>query len=71
MENARTQNIAILLIVMAAVCIAVGEKFNWIHLVDFANMFGGGGVGILTGQKLASISNKDGGQINVNPTVNQ
>jgi hypothetical protein len=31
-------------------------------------MFGGGGVGILTGQKMQQMSNKDGGTIINNPT---
>lgn len=51
-ESNRTQNIALALIVLAIFALALGEWKNWIHLVDFANTFGGGGVGILTGQKL-------------------
>lgn len=66
-EDHRAQYIALFLIVLAVIAIAIGEMRNWVHLIDFGNMFGGGGVGILTGQKIASVTNKAGGQINVNP----
>lgn len=56
-EDHRTQLIALFLILLAAICIGFGEYRGWVHLVDFANMFGGGGVGILTGQKLQQMSN--------------
>jgi hypothetical protein len=59
MPDKRTQNIALFLIVLAALALSVGEWRNWVHLVDFANMFGGGGVGILTGQKLSGVINRD------------
>ena len=67
MTENRIQYIALFLIVLAAFGIAVGEQHGWVHLVDFCNMFGGGGVGILTGQKLGQITNKDGGQTTFNP----
>lgn len=66
-EDHRAQNVALFLICFAVIAIAFGEWRNWVHLIDFGNMFGGGGVGILTGQKIASVTNKAGGQINVNP----
>lgn len=62
-----TQNAAIFLIVFGAVCIGVGCYFGWRDLVNFATAFGGGGVGILTGSKISSMTNKEGGTINVNP----
>lgn len=58
-----TQYIALALIAGACACIAVGELHNWIHLVDFASTFGGGGVGILTGSKLSQQNPKDGGTV--------
>ena len=70
MTDHRTQNIAIFLIIFAAVCVGIGEWRNWLHLVDFASTFGGGGVGILTGQRLSTLTNKDGGQINVKTSEN-
>jgi len=65
-ESYRTQYLAVGLIAMAAVCIAVGELHNWIHMIDFANAFGGAGVGILTGQKMTQSTSKGGGDI-INP----
>lgn len=50
----RMQYIALGLIIFAALCLGVGEHRGWVHLIDFANMFGGGGVGILTGNKMTS-----------------
>lgn len=67
MTDRHTQYLAVALIFAASVSIGVGEHFNWIHMIDFSNAFGGAGVGILTGQKLASVSNRDGGTITVNP----
>ena len=67
----RTQIIAIFLIVLAATCIGVGEKFAWRDLVNFALTFGGGGVGILThGSTKPSnpINNNEGGKMTVNTT---
>jgi hypothetical protein len=58
-----TQYIALTLIAGACVCIAIGEWRNWLHLVDFASTFGGGGVGILTGQRLSQQTAKDGGTV--------
>jgi hypothetical protein len=52
-NDQRTQNIAVILIVLAAICIAIGCNFEWRDLINFAMTFGGGGVGILTGHKLA------------------
>lgn len=69
MTDKHVQYIALFLIILATICIGVGEKNNWIHLVDFANMFGGGGVGILTGKQLSNVSNKGDGAITVNPTA--
>jgi hypothetical protein len=65
MTDRHTQYLAVTLIALAAVCIAVGEMHNWIHMIDFANAFGGAGVGILTGQRMSNLTNKDGGTINV------
>jgi hypothetical protein len=65
MTDRHTQYLAVTLIALAAVCIAVGEMHNWIHMIDFANAFGGAGVGILTGQRMGQLTNKDGGTINV------
>lgn len=65
-EDHRTQILAVALIVFAAACIFVGSKWGFRDLVNFAQVFGGGGVGILTGQKLQQMSNK-GGEINNNP----
>jgi len=63
MDEHRTQNIALSLIIFAVVSIAIGEYFHWQQLVDFALTFGGGGVGILTGQKMTQTSTKGGGPI--------
>jgi hypothetical protein len=65
-ENRRTQFLACGLILSAAVCIGIGELHNWIHMIDFANAFGGAGVGILTGQKMTQSTTKGGGDI-INP----
>lgn len=66
-EDHRTQYIALILIVAATVCIFVGNKWQYRDLVNFAQVFGGAGVGILTGQKIQSaLSNNAGGQITVN-----
>lgn len=70
-DEHRVQYIALALIAMATVAIGVGEFRNWIHLVDFANMFGGGGVGILTGNKLSQMTTKGGGPINNNDTTKE
>jgi hypothetical protein len=57
----RIQAVSVFLIVFAAVCIFIGSKFGYRDLVNFATMFGGGGVGILTGQKMTSnYMNKEG-----------
>jgi hypothetical protein len=64
-DSRRTQLLALALILSAAVCIGIGEHFNWIHMIDFANAFGGAGVGILTGQKMSQ--NTKSGDI-LNPT---
>ena len=69
MTTRDTQFMAMFLIVFAAACIGVGSHYAWRDLVNFATMFGGGGVGILTGQKLANVTNKDGGTINVGPNA--
>jgi hypothetical protein len=69
MSTERTQYLACFLIVFAAICIGVGSEFAWRDLVNFATMFGGGGVGILTGQKLSQ-STTSGDVINPpNPTT--
>lgn len=65
-ESSRTQFLAVGLIALAAFCIGLGEVHNWIHMIDFANAFGGAGVGILTGQKLSQSTSKGGGDI-INP----
>lgn len=57
-DDHRTQILACGLIVFAAVCIFVGSKWEFRDLVNFAQVFGGGGVGILTGQKLQQMSTK-------------
>ena len=67
MTDKHTQYLAVFLIVFASICIGVGSHFAWRDLVNYAMTFGGGGVGILTGQKLSQVNNKDGGQITVNP----
>lgn len=61
----RTQNLAVFLIIAAAISIAIGCHYNWHDLVTFALTFGGAGVGILTGQRSNNLSTKDGGNINV------
>lgn len=71
MTDRHTQYLAVTLIFMAACAISVGEHFNWIHLTDFANLFGGAGVGILTGNKMASVANNAGGVITVNDKGSQ
>lgn len=58
-NDTRTQNIALILIILAAISIAIGCKFEWRDLINFAMTFGGGGVGILTGQKLNGPPPKD------------
>lgn len=68
-EDRDTQRVAVFLIVFAAVSIGVASHLNWRDLNNFATMFGGAGVGILTGSKRSSLMNKDGGTINVNPTT--
>lgn len=68
-ETTRTQLIALFLIILACVAMGIGEHRQWSHLIDFANMFGGGGVGILTGNKLSHDTNASGGTVNVNPPV--
>lgn len=68
MTDRHTQYLAVGLIFMAAICIGAGEVHNWIHMIDFANAFGGAGVGILTGQKMANLNNKEGGVVNVGTT---
>lgn len=65
-EDHRTQYIALTLIVLGAVCIIIGSKFEWRDLINYAMTFGGGGVGILTGQKLQQMSTN---KINNNPTT--
>ena len=55
MTDKHVQYIALFLIVFASICIAAGEHYAMTHLVDFASTFGGGGVGILTGQKLSAL----------------
>lgn len=55
MTDKHIQFIALFLIVFASACIGVGERYAMTHLVDFASTFGGGGVGILTGQKLSAL----------------
>lgn len=65
-EDHRIQYIAVFLIILACACLAVGELKNWAQLVGFALTFGGGGLGILTGQKLQQTTTKGGGDI-VNP----
>jgi hypothetical protein len=66
-ETTRTQLIALFLIVLACIAMGVGEHRQWSHLIDFANMFGGGGVGILTGQHLSSLNQRGpDSTINVN-----
>ena len=68
------QGIAVGLIFFAAVCIGIGSHYGWRDLVNFAMTFGGGGVGILTGQQISkanmpNLTNTEGGTINVtNPT---
>ena len=72
MTDKHMQYIALALIFGASIGIAIGEMHNWIHLVDFCNMFGGGGVGILTGQKVsAAFNNKAGGTMNLGDTASQ
>lgn len=66
-EDHRTQILAVGLIVFAAICIFVGSKWGFRDLVNFAQVFGGGGVGILTGQKLQQLTDKNTGSITVNP----
>lgn len=62
----RTQNLAVFLIIAAAISISVGSRFDWHDLVTFSLTFGGAGVGILTGQRSNNtLSTKDGGDINV------
>lgn len=66
-EDHRTQYLALFLIVAAAICIFIGNKWEYRDLVNFAQVFGGAGVGILTGQKIQSaLSNNAGGRITVN-----
>lgn len=59
MSAAHIQLIAVFLIIFASVCIGFGEHYAMTHLVDFASTFGGGGVGILTGQKLSALGKED------------
>lgn len=66
-EDHRTQYIALFLIAMAAVAIFVGNKWEYRDLVNFAQVFGGAGVGILTGQKLQSALTHNSRDLNVNP----
>ena len=58
-EFAYTQRIAVGLIILAAICIGIGEKHGWRDLINFSMTFGGGGVGILTGQRLEQTSKPD------------
>lgn len=67
-EDHRIQYIALFLIIFATCTLGVGEWKNWMHLIDFANTFGGGGVGILTGQKLQqAMTSNSGGPTVINP----
>jgi hypothetical protein len=68
-EDHRTQYLAIFLIVFAAACIFLGSRLGFRDLVNFAQVFGGGGVGILTGQKMQQLTDKNTGSITVNPTT--
>lgn len=68
MNESRTQFLATFLIVFGAVCIGVGSKYGWHDLVSFATAFGGGGVGILTGQRLTQhVVNQDNATLSVSP----
>lgn len=60
-EDHRTQYIALTLILWAAIAIFVGSKWEYRDLVNFAQVFGGAGVGILTGQKLQSAQKNNSG----------
>jgi hypothetical protein len=55
-----TQAIAVILIITAAVAIYVGESHSFMHLIDYANNWGGAGIGILTGSKIQSAMTKTG-----------
>ena len=66
MKPSHTQLLAFSLIVFASAMIIVGERYGWHDLVLFQLSVGGGGLGLLTGEKMASVKNEDGGQITVN-----
>lgn len=67
MSDHRIQWIALFLIVFATCALGVAELHNWQALKDFALTFGGGGVGILTGQKAAggAAVSTTGGQVSI------
>ena len=67
-EDHRVQNIAMLLIALALTCIGMGEWLHYAQLVGFALTVGGGGLGILTGQRLQQVNKTETGSINAPQT---
>lgn len=70
-EDHRTQIIALTLILWAAIAIFVGNKWEYRDLVNFAQVFGGAGVGILTGQKLQAAQKSNSGVPHQDPPNQQ
>ena len=67
-ENPKfVQLLATSILVFGCLCVAAADHFNWRDLAGAGTTVLGVGAGILTGQRLSSVTNKDGGTINVNP----
>lgn len=64
-ETFRTQLVGVALIVIGCVLMYAGETHGWGHMVDFANMVGGGGLGLITGQHLQAKASTESGNVNV------
>lgn len=67
MDTRFIQCLATSILFFGCVCVGAADKYNWRDLANAGNTVIGVGAGILTGQKLASYTSKDGSELNINP----
>lgn len=62
-----SQGIAVFLIVFGAFCVGLGSHYNWAELKTLGAGITGAGIQAITAQIKQTLTNKQGGTINVNP----
>lgn len=70
-QQEQNQRVAVFMVVFGTIATAVGCHFHYAELTALSGGIVGAGINMLTNQIRASLNNRSGGTVNINPDPTQ